>query len=116
KATADETDTARKALESSAEYVAVGRVAASTIYDGKGLPKMLRVQDAASGRTLAYLQPDEQYELVNLIGNLVGIVGDKTYDGSLRLNIIQPHRIDILTPDKNGVASTINMPVKTPTP
>jgi hypothetical protein len=98
KSSADDTDAAWRKLEASAEYTAVGRVAASTIYDGEGLPKMLRLQDGATGRTLAYLKPDEKYELVNLIGNLVGIVGDKTYDETLRLNIISPRRIDILTP------------------
>jgi uncharacterized protein YgiM (DUF1202 family) len=100
KNSAEQTDAVRKTIESSEQYTAVGRIAASTIYDGKSLPKLLRLQDGASGRTVAYLQPDEKYELVNLIGNLVGIVGDKTYDGSLRLNIIQPRRIDVLTTDK----------------
>lgn len=98
KSSADDTDAAWRKLEASAEYTAVGRVAASTIYDGQSLPKLLRLQDAATGRTLAYLKPDEKYELVNLIGNLVGVVGDKTYDETLRLNIISPRRIDILTP------------------
>jgi hypothetical protein len=95
----------QKALESSAQYIAVGRVVASPIYDGQRLPKLLRVQDAATNRTIAYLQPDEKYELVNLVGNLVGIVGEKNYDESLRLNIITPKRIDILTPDKNAAAA-----------
>ncbi|MCI0365217.1 MAG: hypothetical protein L0219_15205 [Phycisphaerales bacterium] len=99
KMSAEETDAVRKALESSAEYAAVGRIAASTIYDGKSLPRLLRIQDAASGRTIAYLQPDEQMELVNLIGTLVGVVGERNYDETLRLNIITPGRIDSLTPD-----------------
>jgi len=104
KMSAAETEAVRKALESSADYTAVGRVATSTIYDGKRLPKLLRLQDPASGRTVAYLQPDEQYELINLIGNLVGIVGDKTFDESMRLNIIAPHRIDVLTPESREAA------------
>lgn len=104
KMSAAETDAVRKALESSADYTAVGRVATSTIYDGKRLPKLLRLQDPATGRTVAYLQPDEQYELINLIGNLVGIVGDKNYDESMRLNIIAPHRIDILTAESREAA------------
>ncbi len=99
KMTAEETIAVQKALERSAEYVAVGRVSASTIYDGKDLPKLLRLQDASTGRTVCYLQPDEQYEIVNLIGNLVGIVGEKNYDGALRLNIVEPKRIDLLTPE-----------------
>lgn len=105
KLSADETEAARLALERSAEYTAVGRVAASTIYDGKSLPKLLRLQDAATGRTLAYLQPDEKYELVNLVDKVVGVVGEKSYDGSMRLNIIAPKRIDVLNPQHSATAS-----------
>jgi hypothetical protein len=101
KMTAAEADAIHKALESSAQYVAVGRVAASTIYDGERLPKLLRLQDAATGRTIAYLKPDEKYQMVNLIGNLIGIIGDKTYDEQLRLNIINPRRVDLLTPEED---------------
>lgn len=96
----EETLAVQRALESSAEYVAVGRVAASTIYDGQNLPKLLRLQDASTGRTIAYLHLDEEYEAANLIGNLVGIVGERTYDGSLRLNIVEPKRIDLLLPEQ----------------
>ena len=105
---AEEAIAVQKALESSAEYVAVGRVAASTIYDGKSLPKLLRLQDASSGRTVAYLQPDEQYQVVNLIGNLVGVVGEKTYDGSLRLNIVEPRRIDLLMPEQRQAGAPVD--------
>jgi hypothetical protein len=110
--TSSEADAVRKALESSAQYTAVGRIGASTIYDGEGLPKLLRIQDAATGRTLAYLQPDDQYKMVNLIGNLVGIVGEKTYDGSLRLNIINPQRVDVLTTEKETQAVSAETPTK----
>jgi hypothetical protein len=101
KMTASEAEAVHKALESSAQYVAVGRVAASTIYDGERLPKLLRLQDAATGRTVAYLKPDEKYQMVNLIGNLVGIIGEKNYDEQLRLNIIQPKRVDLLNPEED---------------
>jgi hypothetical protein len=104
--TASEADAIHKALESSAQYVAVGRVAASTIYDGERLPKLLRLQDAATGRTIAYLEPDEKYQMVNLIGNLVGIIGEKNYDEPLRLNIVNPRRVDILTPDEDQQTAT----------
>jgi hypothetical protein len=97
---ADETAKAHAALIQSAEYTAVGVVASSTVYDGQSLPKLLRLQDPATNRTIAYLKPDEEFKLVNLIGNLVGVVGEKTYDGSLRLNIIEPKRTDVLQPEQ----------------
>ena len=101
KMSVDEAAAVKAALERSEEYTAVGRVAASTIYDGTSLPKLFRLQDPATGRTVAYLKPDEDYALANRIDIIVGIVGDKAYDESLRLNMITPRRIDVLSPDKN---------------
>jgi hypothetical protein len=37
---------------------------------------------------------------------IVGIVGDKVYDESLRLNIITPRRIESLSPEKTAVVPT----------
>lgn len=102
KTTADEAEAIRAALERSQEYTAVGRVAASTIYDGVSLPKLFRLQDSATGRTIAYLKPDADYMLANRIDIIVGIVGDKVYDESLRLNIITPRRVDALSADKKN--------------
>jgi hypothetical protein len=99
---ADETATVREALERSAEYTAVGRIASSTIYDGTSLPKLFRIQDPATGRTVAYLKPDAEYTLANRVDMIVGIVGDKVYDESLRLNIITPRRIESLSPEKTA--------------
>jgi len=95
---AEEAEAFRLALENTADYVAVGRLAASTVYDGHLLPKLFRVQDPATSRTIAYLRPDDGFDLTEMLGQLVGIVGTKAYDGGLRLNTIQPKRIDLLTP------------------
>lgn len=94
---AEDVEVARLTLERSAEYTAVGRVAVSNIYDGTTLPKLFRLQDASTGRTVAYLKPDAEYALASRIDVIVGIVGDKTYDESLRLNMITPRRIDVLS-------------------
>jgi hypothetical protein len=115
KMSAEEAIAVQQALESSAEYTVVGKVITSTIYDGKNLPQLLRLQDASTGRTVAYLRLDEKYQAANLIGNLVGIVGDKSYDGSLRLNIVEPRRIDILLPEATGTV-TVTVPTDQPRP
>lgn len=116
KMSAREAEAVRLALERSAEYVGVGRIASSTIYDGQSLPKLLRLQDASTGRTVAYLQPDDKYELVNLLDTIVGIVGEKTYDEGLRLHLIQPTRIDVLAPRGSDAATaTAAPPVEWPT-
>lgn len=86
------------ALANSAQYVAIGQLDASTIFDGSRLPRLLRLQDPGTGRTIAYLRPTDDFDLVNLLGQLIGVTGEKKYDGGLRLNLIQPERIDILAP------------------
>ncbi len=97
---------ARIALEFAENYAAVGEVAVSTIYDGKRLPELLRLMDAATGRTIAYLQPDDEFTFEEKIGMLVGIVGEKYYDGGLRLQVISPRRVDLLQTVKQGDLAT----------
>ena len=95
---AEETQAVRLALDTTVDYAAVGRLAVSTIYDGQRLPKLYRVQDPATGRTIAYLRPDEGFDLPGMLDQIVGIVGVKSFDDGLRLNLVQPRRIDLLTP------------------
>lgn len=100
---AERAESARLALYAHTNYDAIGRLTASTIYDGQRLPRMLRLQEPGTGRTLAYISPerdDEEYavDLFELIGQWVGIVGEKEYDPALRLNILTPRRIDLLAP------------------
>lgn len=98
KATRQEVDAVAAALERSGDYVAVGRLDASTIYDGKRLPKLFRLRDPSTGRTVGYLRPSRQVKLPEMLGHLIGIVGEKSYDGGLRLNVLTPRRIDMLGP------------------
>ena len=64
----DETDAARLSIQSSGQYVAVGRLAVSTVYDGSRLPRLLRVQDPGTGRTIAYVRPDDRMDYVGMLG------------------------------------------------
>lgn len=94
----EDVQSVRYALQTSGSYDAVGRIAASTVYDGTQLPRLYRVQDPGTGRSIAYLRPHETFDLVGMLDQLVGIVGRKSYDGSLQLHIIDPERIDLLAP------------------
>lgn len=85
-------------IQARADYVAVGRLNASSIYDGKRLPLLYRVQDDGTGQTVAYMRPGSSFDLTGMLGQLIGIVGEKSYDGALRLNLIAPDRIDVLGP------------------
>ena len=86
----------RVAMDARQPYIAVGRLNASTIYDGVRLPLLFRIQDPTGGQSIGYLQPGQGFDLTALLGQLVGVVGTKGYDEALRLNIIAPTRIDVL--------------------
>ena len=93
--TTESAEAARLTMEAMDSYVAAGRLDASTIYDGKRLPKLLRVRDE-QGRTLAYLEPDERFDYANLLGHRVGVVGERTDDSGLQVTLIEVRRIDLL--------------------
>lgn len=97
---AEDAEQVRIALELAENYSAVGIVTASTIYDGKRLPQMLRLVDPSTGRTIVYVQPDDSFNFAGKIGRLIGIVGEKSYNGGLRLTVIKPRRVDILTANR----------------
>lgn len=84
-------------LQNSGDYQAVGILVSSTIYDGKRLPKLFRLRDQITGRTIGYIAPSEDFDLAEMIGKVVGIKGERSYDGTLRLNVFKPEKIDILT-------------------
>ncbi|MHC4428502.1 MAG: SH3 domain-containing protein [Planctomycetota bacterium] len=88
---------ARWSVESAAGFVAIGRLEASRVYDGERLPKLLRLREPSTGRSIAYIKmDDDRFDLAGKIGEMIGIVGDRTYDGTLRLNILEPQRIEVL--------------------
>lgn len=87
-------------LDRTRPYALVGRLTASAIYDGKRLPLMYRLQsvDAGGGRTIAYLVPSQNVDLKARLGSIVGVEGQSRVDPALKLRIVQPSRVDLLTP------------------
>lgn len=85
-------------IDRSSEYVVVGRLTTSVVYDGKRLPLLYRVQsiDEDSGRTLAYVVPVNGVDCAASLGSIVGVAGSSRVDASSRLNIVTPQRIDRL--------------------
>ena len=95
--TATEAEGQIQDLDARVPYTAIGRLSVSTVYDGRNLPRLYRLQDAGTSRTIAYLKAnDEQVDLIPLLGQLIGIVGERSFDDGLRLNMIAPRRIDKL--------------------
>ncbi len=86
-------------FERERQFAVVGRLAASTVYDGTKLPLMYRVTstDPIAPRTLAYVVPTPTIVLGNLIGEMVGVAGDKKYDEQLKVNVITPSRAEVVT-------------------
>ncbi len=79
-------------------YQLVGRMVTSSVYTGKNLPLLYRVQglDPITGqpRTIGYVAPGKDQDLRHLLGRVVGVIGTRTEDPSLRLTVVEPERID----------------------
>ncbi len=74
-------------------YDAIGRLLASSVYDGRTLPRMFRIVDATTGRSLAYIRPVDSIDATQYLGKLVGIKGETAYDPALKLKIITVEQI-----------------------
>ncbi|MEM6749927.1 MAG: hypothetical protein AAF612_05590 [Planctomycetota bacterium] len=77
-------------------YAAVGELAVSGVYNGARLPRLFRVVEPNSQRTIAYVQPGPAVRAERVVGKLVGVVGQPAYDRALRIEIIAPTRLDLL--------------------
>jgi hypothetical protein len=78
-------------------YDAVGNLMASSVYDGQNLPRLFRIVDPSSQRTVAYIEPGGPLEPQRMLGQLVGVVGAREFDAALRLPVIRAERIVVLT-------------------
>ncbi len=90
------------AIEARSEYTAVGVLNASLVYDGIALPLLFRLQDPSTGQTVAYVVPGDGFQLSTMLGTLIGVKGEKSYDDALKLDTITPRTIDYLTPRSGG--------------
>lgn len=116
--TADEQRLAERMqdVERTRQYTIVGRLSASTVYDGKRLPLMFRIMAVGgqSSRTLAYIKPDEKLKIEEKLGQVVGVLGEARMDPTLKSNVITPLRIDTLEAAGTPGNPLSNEPVPTP--
>ncbi|MBL9031030.1 MAG: hypothetical protein JNM80_04910 [Phycisphaerae bacterium] len=98
-------------VERSRQYTFIGRLSASSIYNGERLPLMYRVQTVSNtgARTLAYIKPGPGLNLDSKLGQVIGVIGETVVDPTKSLNIITPVRVDTLEP-----AATATVPSETP--
>jgi len=85
-------------LERQRVYTIIGLLVPSTVYDGKRLPLMYRLQSVGTTAppTIGYLAPKPELQLKSKLGMVVGVVGEQTMDRSLNLNVVNPMRVDVL--------------------
>lgn len=85
-------------LAQTREYLVVGRLMASSLYDGTRMPLLYRLTsiDSAVPRTLAYITPEPALDLDSKTGAVVGVLGAGTLETSAEIGIIKPTAVDIL--------------------
>lgn len=79
-------------------YDAIGMLQASAIYDGTRLPRLFRLVDPATQRTIAYVNPSPMLDPRIYLGQVVGLIGQRRYDQALQLALFEVREIDILQP------------------
>lgn len=107
------------AIERTRVYTIIGTLAPSTVYDGKELPLMYRIQSVGgvSPRTLGYIKPNKDFDLDRKLGQVVGVIGASEIDRALKLNIVTPVRVDVLRASGfSTVSPGVAVPVREGTP
>ena len=84
------------AIANTGDYEVVGRLESSAVFDGSERPRLFRIRDAKTGRTVAYMRPEQVAIASTMLGQHVGIMGLLSYDPTLEVNIVQAARVDLL--------------------
>jgi uncharacterized protein YgiM (DUF1202 family) len=84
-------------IQKRSDYVAVGILNASVVYDGKSLPQLYRITDPQTSQTIAYVLPNESLPMGTMLGTLVGVKGGREFDSALNMNVISPQVVELLT-------------------
>jgi len=87
-------------LDQRRPYQLVGRLTTSAVYNGDRLPLMYRLQsvEGQAHRTLAYIVPNEKFDLRGKLDSIVGVQGRVRVDEALGAKIVRPERVDALEP------------------
>ena len=86
------------------QYDQIGLLMASSLYDGISLPKLYRLVDPTSQRTIAYVEPNliaaSQKALDQMVGKVIGLTGEDKYDASLRRRVFSPRSVETIRPSQ----------------
>ncbi|MBL9149086.1 MAG: hypothetical protein JNM94_10375 [Phycisphaerae bacterium] len=86
-------------------FDSVGRLTASTVYNGDRLPLLYKVSDPTTGYTLAYVVPGPGTTPSEALGLVVGVKGRKRFNEALRLTVLEPEVIEVLDNSKTAVVN-----------
>lgn len=84
------------AISNTGDYEIVGRLGTSGVFNGDERPLLYRVQDPRTNRTLAYVRPESNAAIKDMIGQHIGVMGILEYDPTLQVNIINMTRVDLM--------------------
>lgn len=77
-------------------YDVKGQLLASSVYDGTNRPRLFRVVEPSSQRTIAYVVPSPSIRPGACLGRNVGIIGRVRVDPALKLRVIAVERLDVI--------------------
>jgi SH3-like domain-containing protein len=112
-ANADALAVIAEAVESRADFDAFGYLNQSVVYDGTSLPELYVLADPTTGQAIAYVVPDDCFEYDPMLGTLVGVKGDTTYDPTLRVKLIRPRTMESLPVARTPATPGTDAPVTT---
>ncbi|TVQ61590.1 MAG: hypothetical protein EA378_07480 [Phycisphaerales bacterium] len=86
-------------------YAVIGTLQASSVYDGQRLPLLYRVRSVGDGpvRTLGYIAPTEDLDLLSKLGRIVGVVGFVERDTQRNILMLRARRVNVIDPSDLGL-------------
>ncbi len=97
----------RDVFDSFDGYAITGKLSLSNTFDGRLRPFLYRIQDPRTGRTLGYVEDDEHFEFGELVGQIVGIKGDASWDPHWRIQMVKGTSLDLVSPTTATVSPDI---------
>ncbi len=88
-------------------YAVTGRLLASSVYDGHRRPRLFRIVEPGTSRTIAYVVPGPNVRAKICLGRYVGVVGQVRIDPGLKLPVIGVDRVDVLEPNPTPATAPV---------
>ena len=74
----------------------VGYLLASNVYNGSHLPRLYRLVDSVTRRTIGYVRPEPPINPRTCLGRIVSLSGKPSWDRQLKVNLFKVERIEVM--------------------